>query len=82
MKKLPLISRSQHASILSGEPSQSQRDSGIIPSNDAKNASLPRKVVYREGGRHDLQEHLMVMESDRTSPMLRSIQSHQALLNH
>ena len=29
-----------------------------------------------------MNENLMVMESDRTSPMLRSIQSSQVLLNH
>ena len=36
---------------------------------------IGRKFVYREGGRHDLREQLMVMESERASPMLRSIQS-------
>lgn len=43
--------------------------------SDGKKAA--RQVVYREGGRHDLAEKLMIFESDRTSPMLRSIQSHQ-----
>ena len=41
--------------------------------------SPPKKVVLREGGRHGFNEKLQVMESDRTSPMLRSIQSQYVL---
>ena len=35
-------------------------------------------VIMREGGRHQAREKVMVLESDRTSPMLRSIQSQTA----
>ena len=85
-KKLPKIDeRSQNASVMSVSdkaPSQLGDRSSISMMENSKKLNsdgkkAARQVVYREGGRHDLAEKLMIFESDRTSPMLRSIQSHQ-----
>ena len=35
----------------------------------------PKRVVMREGGRHNFRDKLLVMQSDRASPMLRAMQS-------
>lgn len=41
-----------------------------------------RSIVYRQGGNHAHREALMVLESDRTSPMMRSVQSQAYLHSH
>ena len=40
-----------------------------------------KRVIFQEGGRHAINQPLMVIESDRTSPMIRSVQSQQQMIN-
>ena len=44
-------------------------------SSSQMTVSPKRKVIFQEGGKHAVNQPLMVIESDRTSPMMRSVQS-------
>jgi hypothetical protein len=56
-------------------PINSARPSVFVSTEIGSRKLSPKKIILREGGMHRASEKLMVMESDRTSPMMRSIQS-------